>query len=223
MILSNPVSRWTGFGDAVSNAVSSVGEGARLPVSGQFNIWVHDGTIDYTSRIRAFDTAGDQVAVQSFSDEKSVGEEQYMQWESFVALDTTGWDRGRYTGEYTVRDNVIEDRSDPAQWAVEIVAPLSGDGAALVGTDIPETLPLNERVEYTLTLANRTDRDSSIVSPISRRSGGRWTEVVDEATINVPGGRSVRFPLTAKFSEAGVYEYRLDTVDVTWSVTVGDS
>lgn len=224
VLLSNPVYRWNGVGDIVSNAITSVGKGTVLPISAKFNIQIHNSTVDYTSQVTAFDSDGSQVGFQTDSLTESIGEEGYVGWEAFVTLNTTEWDFGQYSGEYIVRDNIMDETSSPKEWMVEIVEPLRESEAVVKNENIPTVTDPNQTVHSWLTIENRTDRDSSIVSPISRRGDGGWVQIDEKATYNIPSDESVEFYFKdIGLSGSGVYEYRLDTVDITWTLNVDGS
>lgn len=226
--LANPIYRWTGYTDAVSNPISSVGRGATLPVAGRFKIWFHDGLLNYDLEVRAFDTSGEQVGRQAYSSQQSTNITGYNNWEAFVTFDTTTWDNGRYEGEYKVRDTILDNSSlngssDSIQWTVDIVDPLRDDDAVLADQDIPQNINIDETVEYSISFKNKTSRDSSIVSTMSTRvDGGEWQTFEGERSYNIPAGEAIEYPFRMSLSEPGRYEYRLDAVGITWEITVTD-
>lgn len=227
--LANPIYRWTGYTDAVSNDVSGVGRGATLPVASRFKIWFHDGTLSYDLQVRAFEDGGEQVGYQSYSNQQSTDMTGFNNWEAFVTFDTTSWDRGRYEGEFMVRDTILDESSlggasDSIAWTVDVVDPLQDGEAVLADRNIPENVNVDEHFEYSLTFKNTTSRDSSIVSTVSTRvDGGDWRELGRENSYNLPAGEAIEYPFSARFSEPGRYEYRLDTVGITWEITVTEA
>lgn len=227
--LANPIYRWTGYADAVSNDISSVGRGATLPVAGRFKIWFHDGALNYDLQVRAFDSSGQQVGSQAYSNQQSTEITGYNNWEAFVTFDTSTWDNGRYEGEFMVRDTILDESSldgasDSLAWTVDVVDPLRNSEAVLADQSIPQSIGVDERFEYSLTFENTTTRDSSIVSTTSTRvDGGDWQNLGRERSYNIPAGDAIEYPFTTRLSEPGRYEYRLDTVGITWEITVSES
>lgn len=228
--LANPVYRWTGFGDAIRNNISGVGQGAKLPVAGRFKIWIHDGTLNYNVQARVSDSSGTQIGLESYSNRQITDITGHANWETFLSFDTTTWDRGTYQGEYIVRDNILDESSldgsaDSIKWTVDIVDPLRDGEAAMADQTIPGSVRAGETFDYSLTFENKTDRDSSIVSSISTRvDGEEWKDSHELKTYNLPAGESVEYSFRgASLSEPGRYEFRLDTVGITWSINVSDS
>lgn len=218
---ATPVYRWDEFGDADANAISAVGRGAGLPVAARFDVWAHGGTVDTTRQVRAYD-GNSRVAIQSDTTETVAEGSGYREWEAWVNLDTTGWGYGQFDGDYLVRDNVLDETSQAAEWSVEVVEPLTGTDASLVSYNGPRTVRVGERFSYSLEMRNNTSRDSSVVSTLSvRTTGYDWTTATETRSFNIPARSTVVFDVEdVSLSTAGTFEYRIDTIGDTWSVTV---
>lgn len=216
----NPIYRWESYGDVLENVVSGIGQGATLTVGGRYQVWVHSGTVDVTTQARAFNRNNERIGIESSTIDQVTSGDGPAPYESAVLLDTSGWPRGEITGDYIVRDNVLKKASQAGEWSVNVVEPLQAGEVSLAEYNGPTSVRVGESFDYEIVLRNTGGRDSSVVSSISTRTdGGQWYQTA-ERDYTIPAGESVGFTAAGvSFSTPGEHEFRLDTIEVTWSIS----
>lgn len=218
------VSRWDEYGDAISEQVNAVGQGAPALIAYRHSSEVHDGTLDVTEQVRVFDDGGTRVGIQDTTDEQLVDASGYQSWEHGVSFETDRWDLGGYEAELLVRDNITGKTSETATASFLVNDPLVGSAARLVGVDAPNSVRIGERYEYDATVENTSTRDGSVVSTLSARflPNGDWYTYPDFqlATTMATGETNTYEGFIGEFSSEGTVQFRIDDIDGTWRVDV---
>lgn len=221
----NLLSVWDEYGDVLDNRVNAVGAGANAVIGLRYSLPVHDGKSEEFVQVTVYHN-GPSVASRKANETRISGEGTTEEtWERWFGIETADWDVGTYTAEAIVRDEISGRNSAPMEVEFEVVDPLRANEVELIRVETPPSIQKGEQTSFTLHLKNVSDRDSSIVSTISARyEDGEWQSVnEDKFRLNIPAGES-RIWESGEFSfdYAGTYEYRLDSVDTSWTLTVSE-
>lgn len=218
----NPVTRWQGFGDVIDNSIESVGQGGYVRIGGRYRIWTHGGTVGQTVGAQIYNADGNRVGQQQRSDESLTDKDGHAWYEWTLQFQSTTWSKGEYSGTYIVRDDRLDRTSERVSYDLQIVDPLEGNEAEIVSYDGPDTVEINESFNYTLTLRNNANRDSSIVSDMSvSQDGGAYRPAGQTFRVNIPAGQTVEWPITgASLSQYGELSFRINDIEDEWSITV---
>jgi hypothetical protein len=125
-----------------------------------------------------------------------------------------------------VRDEVIDAISQSATTTFDLVEPLSAPEVQAVRFEGPDTIEAGATFSYRVWMENLGDRDSSVVSPISARPpDGEWQTLSGvTGAANLPGGGQGYYAVDgAQIDTPGEYDYRLDDVEVGWTLVVVES
>lgn len=224
IISTGLLSRWNEFGDVSSYRVNAVGEGAYAIIGFRYDVVVHDGTLDVTDQVKVFGPSGERVAVKDTRDEQLTEGDGLQTWENAFRFDTSTWERGEYTYQVLIRDNVSNKVSETKQGSFTVNAPLSEQEARLAAVDGPDTVSVGEPYSFTLTLENTSTRDGSVVTTVSAKYERQdsWQTYSDSRiTATMAAGETNTWE-SAEFSYdyEGTVQYRLDALGEIWSVKV---
>lgn len=217
------LSNWESFGDTIENQVSAVGRGATAVIGFRYRAWVSDGTADYTEQVRIFDESGTRIDMKSNTGSQLVDSDGYQQWGYALFFDTRGWDLGEYEAEVIVKDNSLGKVSNPVTTKFRVNRPLESSEVNLVSVDDPESVRVGESYTATLTFENTSDRDGSLVSPLSTKwvSNDQWNTAQGAIAVTIPaGGTETWESATTSFNFEGRIEFRVDVTGESWLVDV---
>jgi len=137
---------------------------------------------------------------------------------------TASWERGTYTAD-VVFEKGKTGETRQATTSFNLVAPLEGDDATIVDTDIPDSVEPQESFDYSLTLRNTSDRASSIVSTLDvRQAGGDWIQLNDFLLrLNIPAQteRTAHFN-DVSYQVGGDLQFRLNAIGETYTIPLGE-
>ena len=204
--------------------MDSVGVGAFANIAFRYTLSVHEGKSEELVQVQVFD---ENSSVDSKSDtDTSLADSDLEEetWERWISFDTANWERGEYTAEILVRDEITGKNSEQSDVEFELVDPLQEGEVDLESIEKPATIRKGEPFSFKLHLRNRSDRDSSIVSiPSYRYEDGDWQsgDSEDKIRVNIPA-RTTRTWESAEFSldYSGTHEFRLPDLGVSWTLTV---
>ncbi len=223
---SSLLTGWQDFGDVLDEQVSGVGKGANAIVGFRYQANIIDGSVDTTEQVRVFGPDDNRVGLEEATDDQLVDGEGRQDWEHALYFDTASWDLGDYSYEVLVRNNATGEVSDTAEGTFSVVEPLGPQEATISGIDAPDSIATGETYSFTLEFSNVSDRDSSIVSPISAKyeSVSEWSSASDDPIwCNVAEGESNTWTSgEVTYDTPGTIEFRIDAIDETWTVTVED-
>lgn len=111
----NLVSDWQTYGDVPANVILSAEVGSEIEIGFRHEYYLHDGTYDITEQVRIFDSDGNRVASQPYTDEQLFTGNGYQLFEHALSFTTHDWGKGEYTAEVLLRDNVTSSVSDPME------------------------------------------------------------------------------------------------------------
>jgi len=169
---------------------------------------------------------GDRVDMKQDSDEQLVDAEGRQQWEHALYFDIADWEQGEYSYEVLIRDNVLEKVSGTAEGEFEVNEPLGPQEATISNIEGPDAIATGEDYTFTLEFSNVSDRDSSVVSPISvkyERANEWQTSDGNSLFCNVSAGESNTWESDeTSFDTTGTVQFRIDAIDETWSIDVAE-
>lgn len=224
IVATSLLSRWDEFGDVSSYRVDAVGEGAYAIIGFRYDVMVHGGTLDVTDQVKVFDPSGERVAIKDTRDEQLTEGDGLQTWENAFYFDTTSWERGEYTYEVLIRDNVSDKVSGTKQGSFTVNAPLGESEATLAAVDDPDTVSVGEPYSFTLTFENTSSRDGSVVTPLSARyeSQDSWrTYSSGQIPATMAAGETNTWESAElSFDYEGAFQFRLDDLGEIWSVEV---
>lgn len=223
--LANPVTTWTEFGDADSRAVDAFGSGGGIVIAFRFTLPVTDGEIEYSFEGTVYDDGDTIDEYTSDPVQDLVTEEGPITREAWISFGREPeWPLKQYdvtlvlldeqTGKSTTREGVTFGLNER----------LTGDEASIVNTDIPDDVRVGESFDYSLEFENRTNRDSSVVTPTRWRweSDDEWTTSDGPFYTNVADDRSILWQNTTSFDQTGTFLWRFDDIDETIEFTVSE-
>lgn len=220
------LTHWDEFDDVLSNQIDAMGKGGYAVVGVRYDIPVHDGEVHERVQPTIY-RDGSRVDSRSVSEtrlvDETLSEQTYERW---LGFDTEPWERGEYTVEFSVRDEVTEIPSRPASDQFSVEDPLRPDEVEFIEVVSPPQIEAGEPVSYSLRFANVGDRDGSIVSTVSERhNSSEWEALSGELVLNIPEGEvnSLGGEEEITFDQAGTYEYRANAINETWTVTVTEA
>ncbi|GAA0212577.1 hypothetical protein [Halobaculum roseum] len=218
------ITEWEKFGDVLDKQIEGAAPGTNIVVGYRYNIQIHDGVHDITKQARIYDSSDTRITQASSEDRQLVDSSGYQEWEGTFYFDTTDWEIGNYEAEVIVRDNVTGDVSKSKSGEFSLNSPLTGNDASLVSYDGPDTLQSGEEYSYSLDLQNNSNRDSSIISPLSvKRGDSDWYTYPDSMfRLTIPSNeqRTWESETATAPSDKGVYTYRIDDIGETWTYEI---
>lgn len=124
IIKINLISEWDQYGDVNENQIESVAVGEYGRIGARYTVFVHDGTFHVTTQVEIYEeSTGDRVFIDSYESDQIVDRAGYSEWENAIPFDTSGWDTGEYSAEFTVRDEISREVSDTKSVSFEVVEP----------------------------------------------------------------------------------------------------
>lgn len=202
--------------------VDALGRGGTAHVGSVFRGRNRDGEMVFTSSCTVTGPGGDEVGSDSVPHTAyDTSDERYTELDVTFDFETRTWTTGTYTAHVTARNDDTGEESPEATVEFDVVEPFTGNEVTIDEVQGPDPQYPGGEYAHDVWLLNETDRDSSLVSAVSqRRDGGEWTQRDRHVEINLPANvdRSIYFNWT--FDEPGEYEFRLDAIDDTWSLTV---
>jgi hypothetical protein len=179
-----------------------------------------DETVQYAPEL-TIESDGQEVASYS-GDTTSERTNETVRNSHWIRVATeTDWDITTYSARLRVRDE-RHGESAAATESFELTFPFDREEVELVEDTLPDEITTGETLDYSLTFRNRSDRASSIVSPISMRdSPESWAETGGTFTLNIAAGETRTWHSEeTQLETPGRYEYRLDDVGTTFGFTV---
>lgn len=220
----NLVPKYGDYGDVVGNEIESVGQGGVAVVAFRYKMPVHDGKTEEFIETSIYHN-GSSFDSKTRTDEDLVDVENgAITYERSEPFETENWDTGTYSAEVIARDEISNKNSKSQTIEFEILEPLGAGDAEVTSVETPPNVQKGDDVSFTVNLKNNTSRDNSIVSPISvRYENGEWNSFDEKLRLNIPAGGTGEYePAGGSYSAEGTFEYRLDAIDETWSITVGN-
>lgn len=216
------VRRWEQDADLDALAVNNVGEGGIVTIGFAFEVWTGDGEVDVEAEVDVFDDSGEHIDSRTRTDTRTVDEETVGTFAWGVEFPSTDWGQDDYTAEVVVRDRNRDRRSNTGTVDFEVVTPLTGEEAEMIAYDGPETVTAGESFDFDVRLRNETDRDSSVVSTVSEnRNGDGWSELDGKIRANIAGNDGeATYSDEWTVEDPGQYQYRIDTIEERWGITV---
>lgn len=216
---------WESGGDARSQAVNAVGEGAYAYLAFEYKAWSHGGTQAITAQYELFDDSGRRVDDGQRSGEFLIEGTGLASAEWALLVDFRGLSRGTHTAELIIRDDELEATSDTVVVEIDVTEPLGPNEANLASVDAPRRVGINEQFDHVLTFENIGDRDGSVVSSYSYRQEGsrRWYAFRGDVLATVPaGGENDWLGEQFYFGRAGTYTLQVDSLGATatWTIEV---
>lgn len=216
------LTHWSEFGDVKTNTVSAVGQGGNAILGWRYSLPIHDGKAQESFQITITDQNGNQITQQTGTDTHLTNETGTDTWERWARFDTSEWQTGTYTATILVRDEISGENSQQTTVDFTLNTPLGPDEATLKSAE-PKSVTVGTQFRNTLTLANTSTRDSSIVSSVSvQYNDSDWRTLNDsEFTLNLPAnGTRTHTGSPTSFQRAGTYTIRLDAINETFTIEV---
>lgn len=206
--------------------MESVGAGGRAIIGTRYSIAVHDGKSEEFVQMTIY---GEDSSIDSNSVSESRlsdGKVEADEYERWMAFETDGWEKESYTAEVIVRDEISGKNSDTSRTEFDVVQPLRSSEVTLESVEKPPNIKTGEPFRIKLKLRNTSNRDSSIVTPISiRYENNEWRSsgARDKMRFNIPARTTRTFETgEVAYDYAGEYDVRYDDVDVSLSFTVSE-
>ena len=223
LVSANLLTHWEEFGDVRKFEVNAVGKGGNAVVGWRYSLPIHDGKSEESYQVTIYNEEGPSVTSRKGSDQNLTNNAGSDTWERWEGIDTTGWDQGQYSAEVLVRDEVTGKNSETISVDFTVNEPLGKGEANIQSVSTPDSVKVGEQVSTNLTIANKTGRDSSVVSTLSGQyEDSQWQSVSEEKfKMNIAANDSREYKGgTISFDQAGTYSYRLDAIGETWSIEV---
>lgn len=118
---TNLITEWNSFGDAVENRITEADAGSRITIASRYWYYAENQTHNTFSQVEVFNGSNERVGIQTTNSEQVTEQSRWVQWESSLILNTTGWGEGTYTAEMLVRDNQTDEVSDAGTVEFELV------------------------------------------------------------------------------------------------------
>lgn len=219
----NLVTRWDDFGDATANEISVAGVNSQVVVAFGYQIDIHDNRHDITKQIeinRITPGGQSRVYLDSSPDNQLTESSGLQSWEGSFVADSNGWERGEYEATVIIRDEVTGKTSNAGKAKFDLTRRLDASEVKLSKLESPGTITTGEKMRFTLHIENTSDRDGSIISPVSVKSDDfDWRTYPDETfRLDIKSGSTSEWKSgEISFDEEGTYSFRLDAVDIQWS------
>ena len=220
-----PVSRWEDFGDAEEYAVNGVGQGAPAIIAPRYRAEAIDGSVNVDLQMKVFDASGSRVGYRTDSGEQLVGEDGITEWETSFVFDTKTWSQGTYEVEVIIRDNNRGETSEATAGTFKLNEPFKANGARMTNVDAPDVVEPYENYEFTLTILNESNRDGSVVSPLSARYAASddddWSSTNITVATTMGAGETNTFSgYFEGFRYEGEVIFQIDDLGEIWSVDI---
>jgi len=218
------ITEWEKYGDVLDKQIEGAAPGAEIVVGFRYSVQIHDGVHDITKQARIYDSSDTRVTQDSGEDRQLVDSSGYQEWEGAFYFDTTDWEMDDYEVEVIVRDNVSGDVSENKSSEFSLNSPLTGNDASLVSYEGPDSIQSGEEFSFSLNLQNNSNRDSSIISPLSvKRGDSDWYTYPDSKfRLTIPSNeqRTWESSTSTASSDKGVYTFRIDDIGETWTYEI---
>lgn len=220
----NLVTSWETFGDVVDNRVEASTPGAPITIGYRFDLESHDGEAHSLEQVEIRDENGDRVAIDQRDDRQLTDDSGYSTWEGGMTFDTSGWERGEYTAEVKIRDEVAGKTSESSSTEFELTEPLSESEVSFVDVECPARVDTGEPFTYEFSIRNTGNRDGAFRTNISIKDRySDWYSNDEFWYLTIASGdvgSAESGEIT--FDEAGEYTYRIDAIGETWTIRVED-
>lgn len=220
----NMISGWREAGDVVDNEVDAFGRGATVVAGATVELPVRDGAVDVSYRLSVYkdgEKVDEQIANPSRTSTDATG--TITREFSLHSSNTAGWELGTYDAAFALGDDITGQIVGDDDLGFTLNEPLTDDEAQLVTTDVPSDITAGESFDYSLTLRNDADRDSSLVSNLSVREEGsdQWADTGADVHVSIGSDRERRITLRdTTIGRAGTYIVRLDSIGDTFTIEV---
>lgn len=211
-----PVTKALTFADGetiADHTTPAFGRGGEPFVAQQVSIPVHGNAakLNYRVTISRDGTQIDSYESDSITEAVTDGDRYTDQY--WVGFGQSDWDLGTYTATLDVTDE-ITDETATATTTFEMRPPFREREVYMTDTDLPEHATVGEQLSYALTFDNRSDRASSLVTPVSLKQGhNSWMKLDTTLTVNIPAGATQHFEASFTPKSSGRFELRLDKLN----------
>jgi len=212
------------YGDLAQNKISAAASDAIIDIAFNYESTTHDNEHHVTNQVRIFDNSGNRIAQESVDDKQLEGQSGRDTWENSFWFDTEGWGKGEYEIEVLIRDQITGLSSSPGKGKFELTEPLHQSEVGVVEIDAPSSVRVGEDYQITFRIRNTSSRDGTVRTRLSEKyERNNWYTYNDYLDITIAAG-SVRewTSSTFSFNQSGEYEFRLDSINESWNVTVED-
>ena len=203
--------------------MDAVGVGGVAVIGLNYTLPVHEGQSKEFVQTTIYHD-GSSVTTRTATDTNlSEDNVEENEWERWFGFETGSWEKGTYTAEIIVRDEISGKNSSSFTFDFEVVEPLGESEAEIAEISQPAEVTVGDSITYEIEFENTSDRDSSIVSTISGRyEDSEWVQTSDEKfRFNLASGESRTLTSgEVSFDQEGTYQYRYDSIEAVVTITV---